>query len=277
MDYRKITFHLKPDNQDYRDILMATLADIGFESFVENEDNIEAYITDNNFDEEQLQSLDLKTMFEFSYKHEIVPDKNWNEEWEKNYFKPLIISNRCLIRAPFHKNYPKAEFEIVIEPKMAFGTGNHETTSLMIDYLLDNDLTGKTILDMGCGTGILSMLASMKKADKITAVDIDQWAFESTIENCKLNKCKNVVTFIGDASLIGDNKFDIILANIHKNILIEDMCLYNKALNDKGLLFMSGFYENDLNDIKECAFLTGLKFETSKSKNKWVAAAFKKE
>ena len=164
MNYRKIIIQLIPDNQEYRDILMANFAEIGFESFVENEMDMEAYITDEKFNDSLLNTVNFEPLFKFNFQIELIPDQNWNEVWEKNYFKPLLVANKCLVRAPFHLEYPKAQYEIIIEPKMAFGTGNHETTALMIEHLLETDITGKDILDMGCGTGILSMLASMKKA-----------------------------------------------------------------------------------------------------------------
>lgn len=274
MTYRKVEIQLIPDNQEYRDILMATLGEIGFESFVENERNIEAYITDNTFNVQILNTVDFQPLFSFSCNHELIPDQNWNEVWEKNYFKPLLIADKCLIRAPFHTDYPKAKYEIVIEPKMAFGTGNHETTSLMIEHLIEASIEDLTLLDMGCGTGILSMLASMKGAKSITAIDIDQWAFENTIENCDQNKCKNVKVFKGDASLIGKETFDIILANIHKNVLIEDLDKYCSVLNANGTLILSGFYENDLTDISNKAAELGLGLLKTKTKNKWIAASF---
>ena len=154
MDYNKVTFSIKPDNQDFRDILMASLGEVGFESFVENDSNVEAYIPSNITFIEKIDVLDFDPLFVFQYKNEIIPEQNWNEVWEKNYFQPLVIANKCVVRAPFHTDYPKLEFEIVIEPKMAFGTGNHETTSLMIEHLLELDIANKKVLDMGCGTGI---------------------------------------------------------------------------------------------------------------------------
>jgi ribosomal protein L11 methyltransferase len=255
---------------------MAVLGEIGFESFVENENEIEAYIPQETYQENQLQAIDFNPLFTFTYSSDLIPDQNWNEVWEKNYFKPLLVADVCLIRAPFHTEYPKAEFEIVIEPKMAFGTGNHETTSLMIESILENDIADKKILDMGCGTGILSMLASMKGAKIITAIDIDKWAYESTVENCEINECKNVNTYKGDATLLGEETYDIIFANIHKNILINDMDKYNSVLNNEGLLFMSGFYENDLDDISNKAKSLNIKPLSHKIRNKWVAAAYKK-
>ena len=276
MNFQKITIQLKPDNQEYRDILMANLGEKGFESFVENENSLEAYIPSNSYAEGLLSSLQFDPFFTFRYRNEMIPEQNWNEVWEKNYFKPLLILNQCLIRAPFHSSYPAARYEIVIEPKMAFGTGNHETTTLMIEYILGMNIEGKVVLDMGCGTGILAMLASMRKAESIEAIDIDQWAHESTLENCKFNNCKNIAVKLGGASLLENQKFDVIFANIHKNVLVADMEKYVSVLNADGLLLMSGFYENDLTDITKAATDLNLKPLNHKMNNKWVAAIYRK-
>jgi ribosomal protein L11 methyltransferase len=274
MDYQKVTITLTPDNQDYRDVLMAELAEIGYESFVETDDNIEAYITAPHYDAGKLKAGINQNFFSISFENVLIPDQNWNKVWEENYFKPLVIADQCVVRAPFHTDYTKARYEIVIEPQMAFGTGNHETTSLMMEYILENEMKDKNILDMGCGTGILAMLASMKGAKKITAIDIDKWSYESTKENAGNNNCNNIETHQGDASVLGAEKFDVIFANIHKNVLIEDMKTYQSVLKNGGLLFMSGFYEKDYNDITNKAKELGFKPNDNKSKNKWVAAMY---
>lgn len=276
MDYNKVTFSIKPDNQDFRDILMASLGEVGFESFVENDSNVEAYIPSNITFIEKIDVLDFDPLFVFQYKNEIIPEQNWNEVWEKNYFQPLVIANKCVVRAPFHTDYPKLEFEIVIEPKMAFGTGNHETTSLMIEHLLELDIANKKVLDMGCGTGILAILSSMLGAKKVTAIDIDKWSYEATCENSLINKCNNITAHIGNSSILGNESFDLILANIHKNVLIDDMARYNNVLILGGTLIMSGFYEHDLTDIKHVADSLNLKMNIFKTRNKWVAVSFTK-
>jgi ribosomal protein L11 methyltransferase len=194
--------------------------------------------------------------------------------WEKNYFQPLVIADRCLIRAPFHTDYPKTEYEIVIEPGMAFGTGNHETTSLIIAKIFEQDLIGKTVLDMGCGTGILGILASMRGAKKIIGIDIDTWAISSSVENATNNNVQNLEVILGGAEAIPDTKFDFIYANIQRNILLNDMSQYCKALKQSGELLMSGFYFDDLESIKERAFELGLEFKNFTENEKWVVAAF---
>ncbi len=208
---------------------------------------------------------------------EVIKSRNWNEIWEKNYFEPLVISNKCLIRAPFHKDYPQCEYEIIIEPNMAFGTGNHETTSMMVEVILGLDLEGKSVLDMGCGTGILSIMASLKGAKNITAIDIDEWSFNGTTENAELNNIQNIEPLLGDASSLGNKSFDVIFANIHKNVLINDIPSYNSVLNTGGTLIMSGFYKEDMADIKAKAESMGLEDAGFKTKNNWVAYSFLKK
>jgi ribosomal protein L11 methyltransferase len=276
MNYYKYNIVLTPDNQEFREIVIASFGDLGFESFVEQEDKIEAYLPENNknVSDDLINELSFSPMFEYAYSKELIKDQNWNEEWEKNYFKPLLIADKCLVRAPFHTDYPNAEYEIIIEPNMAFGTGNHETTSLMIEHLLEMDLNAKSLLDMGCGTGILSILASMKGCSSIVAVDIDKWAYEGTIENSKLNNIDNIEALIGDVSSVENTHFDIVLANIHKNVLIDDMPKYKTLLNKNGLLIMSGFYDHDLVDIERIAVSLGFKSHKKKIKNRWVAIAY---
>lgn len=279
MNYYKYNIVLKPDNQEFREIIIASFGHLGFESFVEQEDIIEAFLPENNLDvtDDSISEITFSPLFEYTYLKEFIKERNWNEEWEQNYFKPLLIANKCLVRAPFHKNYDNAEYEIIIEPNMAFGTGNHETTSLMIEHLLEIDLKGKSLLDMGCGTGILSILASMRGCYSIVAVDIDKWAYESTKENSKLNETNNIEALIGDITAVDKNKFDIVLANIHKNVLIDDMPKYKELLNYGGILIMSGFYNHDLTDIEHIALKLGFKHLIKKSKNRWIAIAYSKD
>jgi len=276
MEYMKTSCTLLPDTEINREILVAELGNIGYESFTETEECLEGYIVADCFSEDALLQLSI---FDFqdikvTFTHETIPDQNWNEVWEKNYFKPLVIENRCVIRAPFHEDYPTAEYEVVIEPGMAFGTGNHETTSLMISEILEQNLVGKTVLDMGCGTGILSILASQKGAEQILGIDIDQWAVNSSVENAALNKVSNLEIIRGGAEVIPPGKFDLICANIQRNILLNDMHLYIKALKNGGELIMSGFYTEDLETIKGRAAELGLQFLRYSENDRWVAAVF---
>lgn len=273
MDYLKLSITLSPDKQEFRDVLMAGLADYGFESFVENDEFIEAYIPAPNFDKNSF-NIDFEPLFSISWESELIPDQNWNEEWEKNYFKPLVIADRCVVRAPFHTEYPECEFEIIIEPNMAFGTGNHETTSMMMEFILETPQNGLNILDMGCGTGILSILSSKCGAKSVTSIDIDKWSFDATSENAPKNGCSNVKPILGDASAIPNEKFDIIYANIQKNIIISDMQAYCKVLSPDGTVFLSGFYENDLTDIEKVASNYDLVLKSKKTRNNWCCAMF---
>lgn len=276
MDYLKIIIDISPVQEWIRDVLTVQLAEIDFESFLETDTGIEAFIPADKFNENKLQETinNLNDEFDFQVKKELIKNQNWNEVWEKNYFKPLVIANECLVRAPFHKDYPECRYEIIIEPNMAFGTGNHETTSMMLEAILREDLKSRDVLDMGCGTGILGILASMKGAAKITAIDIDEWPVKGTAENAELNHVNNLKVFKGDASLLGNETYDVILANIHKNVLIQDLPVYAKCLNKGGKLFMSGFYLEDLPDITAKANSCGLKATGYQEKNRWIVASF---
>jgi ribosomal protein L11 methyltransferase len=276
MIYTQISFKLNPDTTENREILVAMLSDLAFESFDESEDCVMGYIPGESFDLEEIKAITSLLPFSVATENEMIPDKNWNEVWEKNYFKPLLIGNRCLVRAPFHTEYEPAEFELVIEPKMAFGTGNHETTTLVAEQILNMDLTGKTVLDMGCGTGILGMLASLKGAKSIIAIDIDTWSFESTVENARLNNILNLEAKLGDASLLGTETFEIIFANIHKNVIVNDLPVYESVLQSGGRIYLSGFYIHGMPDVKAKAESLGLVETGFQEKNNWVVYAFRK-
>ncbi len=278
MDYKKVSIEITPFQEWLREVLTAQLADIGFDSFVDSEMGFDAYIPATAYNKGELNGVlnEFSEDFCFDVKSELIEDQNWNEEWEKNYFKPLVIANECVVRAPFHTDYPKLKYEIVIEPNMAFGTGNHETTSLVLESILQNDMSGKSVLDMGCGTGILGIMASMKGADKITAIDIDKWSYEGSQENAKLNNIQNLDVKLGDAKLLNDESYDVIFANIQRNVLLNDLPAYNHVLNDGGILIMSGFYKEDIPAIKTKAESLGLQDAGFKVKNNWVAYSFKK-
>jgi len=276
MEYTKITCTLTNDTELAREMLIAELGNVGFESFVETEEEIEAYIPSKDFSSGLMESENLleNDFFGFRFTTEVIADQNWNEVWEQNYFEPLVIEEECLVRAPFHENYPAARFEIIINPRMAFGTGNHETTHLMVKAMLKMELAGKKVLDMGCGSGILSILSSMMDAAEITAIDIDEWSTNNTLENAGLNSIRNITVKLGDATLLSDQKFDVILANIQRNILLADMPAYCRVLPSGGKLLMSGFYAKDLGIIAEKAASLGLTLTASFERSDWCAGLF---
>jgi ribosomal protein L11 methyltransferase len=277
MIYTQISFRLHPDTPENREILVAVVSDLPFESFDENQELVQGYIPGESFDLDEIAAITTPLPFSVTVTTESIPDQNWNEVWEKNYFKPLLIGNRCLVRAPFHTDYEAAEFELVIEPKMAFGTGNHETTTLVAEQILDMDLSGQTVLDMGCGTGILGMLASLKGAKSVTAIDIDRWSFESASENARLNHISNLVAKLGDASLLGEQKYEVIFANIHKNVIINDLPVYESVLEPGGKLYLSGFYTHDMPDVQAKAESLRLRATGFQEKNNWVVMELKKD
>lgn len=276
MNYTKISFKLNPDTEENREILVAVLSDQAFECFDESEDCVMGYIPGESLNLLEIEEITTTLPFSVHTENEMIPDQNWNEVWEKNYFKPLLIGNRCLVRAPFHTEYEPAEFELVIEPKMAFGTGNHETTTLVAEQILNMELTGKTVLDMGCGTGILGMLASLKGAKSVTAIDIDTWSFESAVENARLNNIFNLEAKLGDARLLGNESFEVIFANIHKNVIISDLPAYESVLQSGGKIWLSGFYTQDMADVKRKAESLGLIETGFQEKNNWVVYSFEK-
>lgn len=276
MEYTKVSFSIKPNTQAAQEILTAQLAQFAFDSFEETPDGLNAYIPTSEYSEQEVKSIQILHGDEFtiSFEAEAIPDQNWNETWEKYYFDPIVIGNKCVIHSAFHTDVPKAQYHILIEPKMAFGTGHHETTGLMVKHIIEMDFANKNVLDMGCGTGILGILAAMRGAKKVLGIDIEEWAFNNANENISSNNIKNMEVQCGDASLVGEQKFDVILANINRNILLEDISKYKQVLNDGGTLLLSGFYTNDLVAIdKECTANNLIK-KTLKEDNNWVAVAY---
>jgi ribosomal protein L11 methyltransferase len=263
----------------WKEIFISLLADLGCESFAdgETEEVLLAYISENEYNEENIKAFfepyHAQTKIQYSI-HDVEP-QNWNAIWESNY-EPVMIAGRCFIRAPFHEPNPAAEYEMVIEPKMSFGTAHHETTSLMIEFLLEEDLQGKSVLDMGAGTGILAILSHRRGATPVTAIDNDEWAYLNNMENNTRNNAEAIQVKLGDASLLTDNeKFDIIIANINRNILLHDLPAYTNVLKKGGVIFLSGFYVGeDLEMITEKCNALGLRFVTMKEKNRWCAAKF---
>lgn len=260
--------------QPATDILIAELGEVGFESFVENETGLLAYILKSDWREDILEGLYILQQpgFEISWTQKEIQQQNWNAEWERN-FHPITIGNRCMVRAPFH---PAAgvEYDIVIEPKMSFGTGHHETTHMMLQHILDMDVQGKSVLDMGCGTGVLAILAKKKGAGPVDAIDIDEWCYLNTQENIERNDCGSIKAFQGDSSLLKGKKYDVILANINRNILLEDIPVYVECLTSGGTLLLSGFYLDDLDAISSKCGEYGLNFEKKLKKNNWISAKY---
>lgn len=268
-------YHFKVNPlQPATEILIAELGYAGFESFVETEEGVTAYIQKEEWNENILGDIQILNSDEFkiSYTFEDIEQTNWNEEWEKN-FNPIIVDDMCSVRAPFHEK-PDTEYDIIIEPKMSFGTGHHETTHMMIQHILKNDFKDKSVLDMGCGTGVLAILAEMKGAKPIDAIDYDNWCYLNSLENVERNKCNHITVLEGDARLLVNQKYDIIIANINRNILLNDMASYAKCLNPNGTLFLSGFYSDDIPMIEEECNKHGLTFVESLEKNNWVAIKF---
>lgn len=262
------------DMQTAIEILVAELGQVGFESFTEQEDGLVAYIQKPEWNETLLKEVQILNSKEvrFTYKTEEIEQVNWNEEWEKN-FEPIVVGNEVSIRAPFHES-PNLKYDIVIEPKMSFGTGHHETTYLMIMHLMDSDLTGKKVLDMGCGTGILAIFAEMKGAAAVDAIDIDPWCYENSLENVERNQCQKINVFEGEASMLKAGAYDVIIANINRNILLTDMEVYARSLKPNGLIYLSGFYTEDIPQIRKAAQKNGLNFVSELERNNWVALKF---
>ena len=278
MKYFEVTFTTSPCNETVNDVVSALAGEIGFESFVEWENGVQAYIQQSLFDEEALKAMVAEfplpdTKIEYTIVE--AEDKDWNEEWEKNFFQPIVIGDRCCIHSTFHKDTPQTEYEILINPQMAFGTGHHETTSSIISELLEADLQGKSVLDMGCGTSILAILASMRGADPITAIDIDDWCVNNSRDNIALNGIDNITVEWGDANLLkGREPFDVIIANINRNILLADMAQYAACMHSGSELYMSGFYVQDIPVIQGKAESLGMEFIHHREKNNWAAVKF---
>lgn len=274
MVYLEFAFTVAP-LQPGTEILIAELGDVGFESFVETDEGVLAYIQRQDWNVGLFDSIDVLKSKEFtiSYAKRLIAQQNWNEEWEKN-FQPIVINEECAVRAPFHDSF-NLPYEIVIEPKMSFGTGHHETTFMMLQWLLEIDCTDKKVLDMGCGTAVLAIMAKMKGASSVLAIDIDEWCVENSLENVQRNDCNTIEVQLGDASILPEEPtFDLIIANINRNILLKDMQAYLKGLKKEGQLLLSGFYQEDLPKITDVCINLGLQYVGNKTKNNWVAAKF---
>ncbi|MGA9649296.1 50S ribosomal protein L11 methyltransferase [Pedobacter sp.] len=279
MQYIKAIFKFKSIEEYQQDLLISDLADTGFDTFEDSENGFTAFVIKENFNEQDLIGLLANYAEDFTAEYilEDVADENWNAEWEKN-FNPLIIDDVCYVRATFHEPQPSYPYEIVIDPKMAFGTGHHQTTTMVMQYILAADVKDKDILDMGCGTGILAILAAKLGAKTLMAIDYDDICYESTLENAALNNVENLEALCGSKEVIPNEEYDIILANINRNILLDQIGRYAEVLKAEGKIFFSGFYlDPDLSMITaECAKY-GIKYVDHKQNGDWVAAQFEKK
>lgn len=279
MEYLKVALSFEQIEEYQQDLLVAALADIGFDTFEEAEKGLDAFIIKSEFNQSAFDEV-LQSFAEDFTAHYVIHDiepENWNEEWEKN-FSPLIINEDCYIRATFHEHQPQYQYEIIIDPKMAFGTGHHQTTTMMMQYILETDFDAKSVLDMGAGTGILGILAAKRGAKEIIAIDNDDVCYLSAIENAALNKIDNLTSLCGSKETIPNVEFDVILANINRNILLDQIESYAAVLKPNGLIFFSGFYENpDLEMIKDHCAKFDLKYIDHKKIADWVSAKFVKQ
>ena len=278
MQYIQVTFSFTTIEEYQQDLLISELAEIGFNTFEDTENGFSAFIDYDSYGQEKLAEVMLQFEGDFEYNFTVteIAAENWNEEWEKN-FEPLIIDESCYVRATFHPVQPQYTYEIVIDPKMAFGTGHHQTTTMMMRYILETDVAGKNILDMGCGTAILAILAAKKGAAALDAIDNDEVCYLSAKENAALNGIKNITAFCGGKEVIPAKEYDTILANINRNILLDQIPVYAKVLKAGGDIFFSGFYETpDLQMIKEACGQFGIEYIDHKKIGEWVAAHFRK-
>ncbi len=280
MNYIEVNFNIIANEsaeinaQMAREILVAELGALNFESFVNTATGLHAYVQEGDFVEEEVRDLYILHNSDFTISMDVVTieQQNWNAEWEKN-FEPIEVDGKCIVRAPFHDKI-EVDFDIVIEPKMSFGTGHHETTHQMIAQLLNIDVSGKRVLDMGCGTGILAILACMKGANSITGIDIDELAYENTLENVRKNKCSQIIVKQGGAELLNNCSYDVILANINRNILLNDMEAYTNAMRRGSQIAFSGFYTSDISHIDTKARTLGLSLLRQSEKNNWAALVY---
>lgn len=276
MTFTKIIFQT---NREFADILTAELAEMGFDTFEETEKGLDAYILTERFSRRGIDEIVTKytALASIEYKIEAIEKENWNEEWEKNY-DPITVDGRCRVRATFHEPDDSFAHEIVITPKMSFGTGHHATTQGMLELQLDGEFIDKSVLDVGSGTGILAIMASKLGARYVEATDIDQWCVENGLENFQLNGLQNIDYHKGAIKTLTLNKasYDVVIANINKNVLLEEMTHYAQLLEKGGELYLSGFYEEDIEDIKNSTDSYNLYLDKSVIKDNWTALKFSK-
>lgn len=274
--YIEYSFQLEP-KEPWSDVLIAQLGEAGFDSFIDTDNGIKAYVlqsidSDAILDDVSLMDHDLCSI---AFAKAEIPPTNWNQEWEKN-FDPITVDNRCEVRAPFHVS-SDLEYDIVIEPKMSFGTGHHQTTHMMIAHLLNENLTGLEVLDMGSGTGVLAILAQMRGAKTVDAIDIDTWCYENALENVNRNKTDKVTVILGGAEQLEGKMYDFIIANINRNILLNDIPIYSKSLKKGGIILFSGFYVDDMSSIESKCNDYGIIYDSHKVQDNWVAVKMLKK
>jgi ribosomal protein L11 methyltransferase len=277
MIYIELTLEIEPISP-FSDIIMSDLGDVGFESFVDTDTGLKAYIPKPDFDENAVKRvIDNVENCSVTYAVEEMPDENWNAVWESTH-EPVLVEDFCWVYAPFHSINTEVKYNILIEPKMSFGTAHHSTTYMMLSFLRDEELEGRKVLDMGSGTGVLAILAKMKGAAETDAIDNDEWAYRNALENVEANGCTGINVLLGDAQLLNEKGFyDVVIANINRNILLRDMHAYIEHLNTGGILLLSGFYEHDIPSIRQEAEKNGMAFESFRERNEWVACKFVKK
>lgn len=279
-DYIEVRIDITPCDETVTDILASLLCDIGYESFVPDQTGTTAYIQKGLYDKEILDStIATFPIPGYSLKLSIqeIEGKDWNAEWEQNYFKPIVVDNQCVIHSSFHTDVPSCDYDIVIDPKMAFGTGHHATTSLIISRLLSTALTDKSVIDMGTGTGILAILSAMKGATPINAIEIDPFAHINAVENVKLNQHPEINVILGDANALSPlPKADVFIANINRNIILNDIDKYSEAMKLGGILLLSGFYEEDVNMLIDEGIRNGLEFRSVNTRDRWACLELQK-
>lgn len=275
MDYIELNCRVNPVDP-FVEIVIARLSEMGYEMFEESEEGVKAYIDAALFTDEYKSAFDdLTDAASITFENKLIPHQNWNAVWESN-FEPVILADQVYIHATFHPARPEFKYSIVIQPKMAFGTGHHATTSLVMEQMLKLDFKGKSVMDMGCGTAILAILAKMLGATEITAVDNDPVAAENARENCISNNAEMIHTMHGDASAFQSDKFDVVLANINRNILLADMSTYVNGLKSNGFLLMSGFYTDDIPMLGNTALSLDLSEVSQTEKDKWCCLVYRK-
>lgn len=277
-DYTKVKFTVTPNEEIATDVLAALLADTGFESFVPEDDGLSAYVPQALYNAGAVASVAAGFPlpgYEISYVSEFIEGEDWNAEWEKNYFQPIVLGKDCVIHSTFHKDVPKARYDILIDPKMAFGTGYHQTTCHMLRAILNSEMQGKSVLDMGCGTALLAILARKHGATDVVAIDIDEFAYENAKENIVLNGTPDIEVRLGGAEAIKESdSFDFVIANINRNILLMDIVNYVRAMHAGSQLFISGFYTDDMDILKEEAARHGLRYLDYAEENRWAMMRF---